>query len=385
MISNTTEIVSFSCHKGYSLTGASNSTCTIFGNWSDPAPNCDANTNESVSSPVSVIIGATFGGVLLFIIMVVFFANCSKRRIRMSKISKQKGYTAEGHEFMELNPMHATFDARKIRSTFLFDETSVDELQDLSQSALSPVSEMKDVEAARKIKISSSPYYAPLRNPDGSLYHSLNDDHAKVSGFSIPLVSAYESLKDHQGFYAFLPSEDNGGVRVKPHISEDLHLQPSNISVALVGERLLSEPTTINESRDVSTANSQIEISSSPYYASLRNPDGSLYQTLSDDLAKSSGFSIPSASMYESLSGHHEVYSSPNDVVSDALTEYEEPVLQNKYETPVLQNEYETPVLQNEYEIPVLQNEISSSPYYASLRNPDGSLYQTLSDDLAFS
>ena len=142
--------------------------------------------------------------------------------------------------------------------------------------------------------------------------------------------------------------EDNGGVRVKPHISEDLHLQPSNISVALVGERLLSEPTTINESRDVSTANSQIEISSSPYYASLRNPDGSLYQTLSDDLAKSSGFLIPLASTHESLSGHQEVYSSPSYVVSDAVIEYEEPVLQNEYETPVLQNDCEEPVQQND-------------------------------------
>jgi hypothetical protein len=226
----------------------------------------------------------------------------------MTNISKKKECTDEVHEFMELNPMHATFDARKIRSTFLFDETSVDELQDLSQSALSPVSEMKDVEAARKIKISSSPYYAPLRNPDGSLYHSLSDDHAKVSGFSIPLVSANESLKDHQGFYAFLPSEDKDDARVKPLISEDLHLQPSNISVALVGERLLYEPTTINEARDVYTANNQIEIASAPYYAPLRNPDGSLYHSLNDDHVNVSGFSIPLVSAYEGLKNHQGFY-----------------------------------------------------------------------------
>ena len=45
----------------------------------------------------------------------------------------------------------------------------------------------------------------------------------------------------------------------------------------------------------------------SNYYASLRNPDGSLYQSL-DDVPKSSGLSIPRASAYASLNGHQEVY-----------------------------------------------------------------------------
>ena len=45
----------------------------------------------------------------------------------------------------------------------------------------------------------------------------------------------------------------------------------------------------------------------SNYYASLRNPDGSLYQSL-DNVPKSSGLSIPRASAYASLNGRQEVY-----------------------------------------------------------------------------
>jgi len=197
MISNTTEIVSFSCHKGYSLTGASNSTCTIFGNWSDPVPNCDAITNESVSSPISVIIGATVGGVLLLIMLtVIYFANCKRRNIYISKIHGQNKKNAEEYEHnMELNPMHATFDKRKIHTTFLYEETSADESdwRDLTQqshihnnvSGLTVVGESPLFELANSTlgdvcdvstamhsssEISNYPYYSPLQKPDDSLY-----------------------------------------------------------------------------------------------------------------------------------------------------------------------------------------------------------------------
>ena len=69
--------------------------------------------------------------------------------------------------------------------------------------------------------------------------------------------------------------------------------------------------------------------SSSAYYSSLQNADGSLYHALNDDPAKPSGNSMPPASVYESLDGDQE-----------------------------------------------------PSSYYASLRNPDGSLYQSLYDDI---
>ena len=90
----------------------------------------------------------------------------------------------------------------------------------------------------------------------------------------------------------------------------------------------------------------------SSYYASLRNPDGSLYQSLNDDIVpKSSGFFIPPASAYSSLNGNQVVYNplpskGKDQSLYDVCSDYDIPGLQQKKVSPDV-----TPDFGSDYEI----------------------------------
>ena len=126
---------------------------------------------------------------------------------------------------IELNPMHSTYDKRNIHTSFLFEETSIDGRDCLKQLPHSHtinnvtgvtlvgetrlyeeptplnLSEMPNVSSAVCSEILSSPYYASLRNSDGSPYESLTDEHQSSSSRSIPTTSAYAALDGYQALY----------------------------------------------------------------------------------------------------------------------------------------------------------------------------------------
>ena len=81
------------------------------------------------------------------------------------------------------------------------------------------------------------------------------------------------------------------------------------------------------------------------YYASLRNPDGSLYQSLCD-FPKSSGLSVTSASTHASLNEHQDIYNphtskGEDQSLYDVCSDFEIPGLQQKKVAPDSGSDYE--------------------------------------------
>ena len=173
--------------------------------------------------------------------------------------------------------MHATFDKRKIHTTFLYEETSADESdwRDLTQQShihnnvcgLTAVGESPLFELANSTlgnvcdvstamhsssEISNYPYYSPLQKPDDSLYEPQEPVTSEAK------FSTSSGKADASDNYAHL--------------------------VSLLGASRMDSSTMYAElmSHNITTSVKAAHYDSFkdyPYYSPLQNPDGSLYET----------------------------------------------------------------------------------------------------------
>ena len=104
------------------------------------------------------------------------------------------------------------------------------------------LSEMPNASSAVCSKILSSPYYASLRNPDGSSYESLTYDHQSSSSFAIPMTSA--NLDGYQALNSLYGSLQNPGSSLHLELGNDPAIKSEYSNPVLVrGSYAASEST----------------------------------------------------------------------------------------------------------------------------------------------
>ena len=171
-------LITYSCNAGYELRGVANASCGPAGNWSSPIPECEAASSSATAAPLGVIVGAAVGGVLLIIAVLVIYRACTDRR----QVSVPRPNELPVREdWVTLNPVHVSYDQSKLRMSFVYSETDLDQEQDHASRTMSSETDLDQEQdhASRTMSFVSDTdrqlYYSSLKNVDGSPYVFLDD------------------------------------------------------------------------------------------------------------------------------------------------------------------------------------------------------------------
>ena len=218
---------------------------------------------------MGVTVGAAVGGVVLVIIVIAIYrAFYGRRQVSIPNLPDHPVHK----DSVELNPVHPSFDPRKLRASFLHEETDLD-----------------------------LPCNSSLKNGYDSPYEGLDDaiGPCSVEGNAI------------QGLHA-------SRFDMSPPSKINPRMQPNGVYSSLDGtQKVYARGQVIEKAVRAAVRLTLYEepVSNSPYYSSLKHSDGSPYEVA--DTVMNAGQVVHGD--YTTLDGSQEVYSRSTVVPNSAV------------------------------------------------------------------